>query len=107
MEKIKQARITELKNTERINDIYRQACLELEVGDRIKLSRFDNFKVDWRQVEEEKTFESFHDLNDEEEQGSFIKKALPRYKQSGIIVTEKEGMYELNKPVNYRCIPRP
>ena len=69
MEKIKQARITELKNTERLNDIYRQACLELEVGDRIKLSRFDNFKVDWRQVEEEKTFESFHDLNDEEEQG--------------------------------------
>ena len=54
MEKIKQARITELKNTERLNDIYRQACLELEVGDRIKLSRFDNFKVDWRQVEEEK-----------------------------------------------------
>ena len=69
MEKIKQARITELKNTERLNDIYRQAYLELEVGDRIKLSRFDNFKVDWRQVEEEKTFESFHDLNDEEEQG--------------------------------------
>ena len=106
MEKIKQARITELKNTERLNDIYRQACLELEVGDRIKLSRFDNFKVDWRQVEEEKAFESFHDLNDEEEQGSFLRKALPICKQSGIIVTEKEGMYELNKSVNYRCISR-
>lgn len=65
MEKIKQAPIDELRNTERLNDIYRQACLELEVGDRIKLSRFDNFKVDWRQVEEEKTFEAFHDLNDD------------------------------------------
>ncbi|HEL1351930.1 TPA: hypothetical protein TVS08_001282 [Streptococcus equi subsp. zooepidemicus] len=64
MEKIKQAPITELKNTEQLNDIYRQACLELEVGDRIKLSCFDNFKVDWKQVEEEKTFEVFHDLND-------------------------------------------
>lgn len=36
----------------------------MEVGDRIKLSRFDNFKVDWRQVEEKRTFEAFHDLND-------------------------------------------
>ena len=106
MEKIKQARITELKNTERLNDIYRQACLELEVGDRIKLSRFDNFKVDWRQVEEEKTFEAFHDLSDEEEQGRKYKKALPRYKQFGIIVTEKEVRYDLNQPVNYRYISR-
>ncbi|HEL0238644.1 TPA: hypothetical protein TVQ98_001697 [Streptococcus equi subsp. zooepidemicus] len=59
MEKIKQAPIDELKNTERLNDIYRQACLELEVGDRIKLSRFDNFKVDWRQVEEKRPSRRF------------------------------------------------
>ena len=25
----------------------------------------DNSKVDWRQVEEEETFESFHDLDDD------------------------------------------
>ena len=65
IEKLKQALATELKNTERLNDIYRQACLELEVGDRIKLSHFDNFKVNWRQVEEEKTFEAFKDLDDD------------------------------------------
>ncbi|SDB24002.1 hypothetical protein SAMN02910293_01210 [Streptococcus henryi] len=64
MEKPKQPPFNGLKSTERLRDIYRQAYLELEAGDRIKLSRFDNFKVDWRQVEEEETFEAFLDLND-------------------------------------------
>ena len=64
MEKLKQAPFAGLKSAERLRDIYRQTYLELEAGDRIKLSRFNNFKVDWRQVEEEETFEAFHDLDD-------------------------------------------
>ena len=46
MEKLKQTQFDGLKSVERLQDIYRQAYLELEVGDRIKLSRFNNFKVD-------------------------------------------------------------
>ncbi|MBZ2067368.1 hypothetical protein K1I94_10780 [Streptococcus sanguinis] len=65
MEKLKQARFTGLKSAERLQDIYRQTYLELEVGDRIKLSHFNNFEVDWRQVEEEKNIEAFHDLDDD------------------------------------------
>jgi hypothetical protein len=65
MEKLKQAPFAGLKSAERLRDIYRQTYLELEAGDRIKLSRFNNFKVDWRQVEEEETFEAFHDLDDD------------------------------------------
>ena len=64
MEKLKQPLFAELKSANKLNEVYRQACLELEAGDRIKLSRFNNFKVDWRQVEEEETFEAFHDLED-------------------------------------------
>ena len=65
MEKLKHAPFAVLKSAERLRDIYRQTYLELEAGDRIKLSRFNNFKVDWRQVEEEETFEAFHDLDDD------------------------------------------
>ncbi|HFI0029979.1 TPA: hypothetical protein ACGO2A_001144 [Streptococcus suis] len=53
MEKLKQPPFVELKSVERLQDIYRQAYPELEAGDRIKLSRFNNFKVDWRQIEED------------------------------------------------------
>lgn len=63
MEKLKQTLFAELKSAERLKDIYRQAYLELEAGDRIKLSRFNNFEVDWRQIEENETFEAFHDLD--------------------------------------------
>ena len=63
MEKLKQAPFAGLKSAERLRDIYRQTYLELEAGDRIKLSRFNNFKVDWRQGEEEETFKAFHDLD--------------------------------------------
>ena len=65
MEKLKQAPFAGLKSAERLRDIYRKTYLELEAGDRIKLSRFNNFKVDWWQVEEEETFEAFHDLDDD------------------------------------------
>ena len=47
MEKLKQAPFAGLKSAERLRDIYRKTYLELEAGDRIKLSRFNNFKVDW------------------------------------------------------------
>ena len=63
MEKLKQAPFAGLKSAERLQDTYRQAYLELEAGDRIKLSRFNNFKVDWKQVEENETFEAFHNLD--------------------------------------------
>lgn len=63
MEKLKQAPFAGLKSAERLKDTYRHAYLELEAGDRIKLSRFNNFKVDWRQVEENETFEAFHSLD--------------------------------------------
>lgn len=65
MEKLKQARFTGLKSAERLQDIYHQTYLELEVGERIKLSHFNNFEVHWRQVQEEKTIEAFHDLDDD------------------------------------------
>lgn len=64
MEKLKQPPFAGLKSAEQALDTYRQIYLELEAGDRIKLSRFNNFEVDWRQVEEEKTFEAFYDLGD-------------------------------------------
>lgn len=64
MEKLKQPPFAGLKSAERALDIYRRVYLELEAGDRIKLSRFDNFEVDWRQVEEEETFEAFYGLSD-------------------------------------------
>lgn len=64
MEKLKQPPFAGLKSAERALDIYRQVYLELEAGDRIKLSHFNNFEVDWRQVEEEETFEVFCGLND-------------------------------------------
>ena len=64
MEKLKQAPFAGLKSAERLRDIYRQTYLELEAGDRINLSRFNNFKVDRRQVKEEEIFEAFHDLDD-------------------------------------------
>ena len=53
MVKLKQPPFAGLKSAERALDIYRQVYLELEAGDRIKLSHFNNFEVDWRQVEEE------------------------------------------------------
>ncbi|HEL2406397.1 hypothetical protein [Streptococcus suis] len=64
MEKLKQPPFAGLKSAERALDIYRQVYLELEAGDRIKLSRFNNFEADWKQVEEEETFEAFYDLGD-------------------------------------------
>lgn len=64
MEKLKQPPFAGLKSAEQALDTYRQIYLELEAGDRIKLSRFNNFEADWRQVEEEKTFEAFYDLGD-------------------------------------------
>lgn len=65
MENLKQPPFDGLNSAEQLRDIYHQAYLELEAGDRIKLSRFDNFKVDWRQVDKEETFEAFLDLNDD------------------------------------------
>ncbi|HEL0003286.1 TPA: hypothetical protein TT917_000307 [Streptococcus equi subsp. zooepidemicus] len=64
MEKLKQPPFAGLKSAERALNIYRQVYLELEAGDRIKLSRFNNFEVDWRRVEEEETFEVFYGLSD-------------------------------------------
>lgn len=64
MEKLKQSPFAGLKSAERLQEIYRQTYLELEAGDRVELLRFDNFKVDWSQVEEEETFEVFYDLGD-------------------------------------------
>lgn len=65
MERLKQPPFTRLKSAERLQDTYRQAYLELEAGDRIKLSRFNNFEVDWRQVEENETFEAFYNLDND------------------------------------------
>ncbi|WP_304948822.1 hypothetical protein [Streptococcus sinensis] len=65
MEKLKRPPFAGLKSAERLQDIYRQAYLELKAGNRIKLSRFNNFKVNWKQVDEEETFEAFHNLDDD------------------------------------------
>lgn len=50
MEKLKGTPFVGLRSTEQLRNIYRQTYRELEAGDRIILSHFDNFKAGWRQV---------------------------------------------------------
>ncbi|HEL0004421.1 hypothetical protein [Streptococcus equi] len=65
MEKQPKHQFTGLKSLENLKDIYRQIYLELEAGDIVELSHFQNFDMDWNQLINSGTFEAIHNLGED------------------------------------------
>ncbi|HEL0065888.1 TPA: hypothetical protein TUD77_001570 [Streptococcus equi subsp. zooepidemicus] len=65
MEKQPKHQFTGLKSLENLKDIYRQTYLELEAGDIVELSHFQNFDMDWNQLINSGTFEAIHNLGED------------------------------------------
>ncbi|RRD32308.1 hypothetical protein EII38_00825 [Streptococcus minor] len=65
MEKQPKHQFTGLKSLENLKDIYLQTYLELEAGDIVELSHFQNFDMDWNQLINSGTFEATHNLGED------------------------------------------